>query len=116
MVLGLFPGCVATGGVQSSGQLAWSALVGTTPALGTTARLCYGDRATALRHELHTPSRLRAISAALHLRGKADLVVVWHMDLLKLVPFVARRATKVIVFLHGVECWRKVSRIESWLL
>ena len=63
--------------------------------------------------------------AAMQVAWRADLVVVWHVGLLKLLlPAGLRRQTRVVVFLHGIEAWQLLDpwsrllfarRIDTWL-
>jgi phosphatidyl-myo-inositol dimannoside synthase len=41
---------------------------------------------------------------------------VWHLHLLKLLPLLDRSAARVIVFLHGIEAWRRHDRLTQRLL
>jgi len=90
--IGLFPwlGPGSVGGVQVSGQLAWEGLAPAAERGGARAlRLSYGaphgqaaDAAT-----LPAASRGAAVRAMLGQRGHAGVVLVWHVDFLKLLPF-----------------------------
>src|SRR5438270_757215 len=83
-VLGLFSGCVASGGIQASGRLAWQAISAAPEAFGPHFQLCYGDDGPVGAPEppdaFHTTSRRRAGLAALAMRRRFRLVLVWHMD------------------------------------
>jgi phosphatidylinositol alpha-1,6-mannosyltransferase len=121
-VLGLFPGCVAPGGIQASGRVAWEAIVAASDSGPLPFRFCYGDAGPADRpipaHEFHTASRYRAVAAAATAtrHGRFDQVVVWHMDLLKLLPFFRLHRSRVVLILQGVEAWRKRAWPERLLL
>ena len=119
-VLGLFPGCVATGGIQASGRIAWDAICAPPTPFGPAARLCYGDaglyRRSGSDWEVHTKTRLQAVLAALRAPRPLRLIVVWHMDLLRLLPFLRPAAAKVVLVLQGVEAWRRRPVAERWLL
>ncbi|MDP9171678.1 MAG: glycosyltransferase family 4 protein, partial [Acidobacteriota bacterium] len=67
-------------------------------------------------HQGCTGSKLAAAGRAFRARGSADKILVWHVDLLKLLPFVKRRNSRTYLFLHGIECWTKMSRICDLLL
>jgi phosphatidyl-myo-inositol dimannoside synthase len=119
-ILGLFSGCVATGGIQASGRIAWEAICAPPQRFGPPTRLCYGDsgppgRARS-RSEVHTVRRYGAVLAALRLRRAVRLVVVWHMDLLRLLPFLRLDGARVVLVLQGVEAWRRRPLPERWLL
>jgi glycosyltransferase involved in cell wall biosynthesis len=103
-VIGVFPG-TAVGGVQSSAREAWRAVVA-----------CTGrERARALFYEPDT-SRARAVLSALRSRHSAPLTLIWHLHLLKLVPFLGFSRSRVILFLHGIEAWRRQDGLTRWLL
>jgi phosphatidylinositol alpha-1,6-mannosyltransferase len=51
-------------------------------------------------------SKPAAALRALRVRGRAERVLFWHMDLLRLLPLLGCRRAKVYVALHGIECWR----------
>jgi phosphatidylinositol alpha-1,6-mannosyltransferase len=106
-IVGLFPSLddAVFGGVQASGREAWQAIVATT-----------GERrADALYYEAGR-SKAKAVIRAISRRRKVNVVLVWHLDLLKLLPFVDRSASRVILFLHGIEAWRKHDRLTHLLL
>jgi phosphatidyl-myo-inositol dimannoside synthase len=42
---------------------------------------------------------------------KVHTVLVWHIDLLKLVPLLRQPSARVVVYLHGIEAWRR----QDWL-
>src|SRR5439155_3495708 len=105
-VVGLFPSARDSfGGVQLSGFEAWRSVVNHV-----------GDnRAHALLYEAGT-SKLKAVLGAVGIAGRADLVLVWHLDLLKLLPFLDSSAARVAVFLHGIEAWRRQAALTHFLL
>jgi len=120
-VLGLFSGCTAPGGIQASGRLAWQAIISADRGLfGQPAMFCYGDRGPdppdTGSDAMHMTSRPRAVVAALSRRWRADVVLVWHVQLLRLLPFFRVRNARIIVFLHGIEAWRRQALIERRLL
>jgi phosphatidylinositol alpha-1,6-mannosyltransferase len=119
-LIGLFAGCVALGGVQASGRIAWDAIARAArehPAegFGEPYRLCYGDTAPpGGRHELelHTSSKRAAVLAAVALRRRSPLVLVWQVALLKLLPFLRVRGATIVLFLHGTEVWGR----QNWAM
>jgi phosphatidylinositol alpha-1,6-mannosyltransferase len=147
-MIGLFPwlGPGSVGGVQVSGQLAWEGLAPAIEGRGAGSfRLCYGAAPGARAGDAATllaASRGEAIRAALGRRWDAATVLVWHVDLLKLLPFmrgmgtlnvgrlnversnvqtfqranVPCRRPRVVLFLHGIEIWRRPSRLTHLLL
>ncbi len=102
------------GGIQLSGAIAWNAL--SSPGSGVSSRLlCYGPacRATARKCAPGfqcARTKSVAVIDCLRERGKQDLILVWHIGLLKLVPFVRKANSKLVLFLHGVECWKRLGQ------
>jgi phosphatidylinositol alpha-1,6-mannosyltransferase len=54
--------------------------------------------------------------SALAMRRHFRLVLVWHMDLLKLLPFFRTHGARVVLILQGVEAWRRRHWPERSLL
>jgi phosphatidylinositol alpha-1,6-mannosyltransferase len=106
-VLGLFPGAdrAMYGGIQASGTEAWEAILGRVGA----------HRADRLVYDAHG-SKAAAVWQALRIRRTARIVLVWHLHLLKLIPFVNRSQARVVVFLHGIEAWHRQSALTRQLL
>jgi len=110
-VLGLFPyfGPEAVGGVQASGRIAWEAV---TDHADASALLVYTN-------ENHTKasgngngtlvvnSKRKAVYHALTGKWPQDLVFVWHLGLLRLLPFFRFAKVRVVVMLLGIEAWKK---------
>ncbi|GIW56727.1 MAG: hypothetical protein KatS3mg082_3131 [Nitrospiraceae bacterium] len=61
-------------------------------------------------------SKGQAVARSIGLGRKADLILVWHLGLLKLLPFLSARRAPVVLFLHGVEAWRPTGWIGRKLL
>src|SRR5687768_1196841 len=56
--------------------------------------------------------RLDAAVAALRIGFDADVALFWHLDLVKLAPLLRlSRTCRTIVFLHGIESWRRQSAL-----
>jgi phosphatidylinositol alpha-1,6-mannosyltransferase len=106
-VIGVFPAFAAAscGGVQAAAKDAWHGIVSQTRH-GRSLALCYEPNS----------SKLKVLLAALRCQQRADVILVWHVQLLKLLPFLNRSASRVIVFLHGVEGWSKQGRLTQFLL
>jgi phosphatidylinositol alpha-1,6-mannosyltransferase len=111
-VLGLFPyfGPEAVGGVQASARIAWSAVSG--QANGHSTLLTYDNEnkrtKTANGAEgLHVNSKTGAIYKALSSKWSHSLVFVWHLGLLRLVPFLRLPNARVVVMLLGIEAWKE---------
>ena len=103
-VVGIFPSATLLGGVQASGREAWK---GIAEELGT-ERIFLFDYQPA-------SGKIRAVLSALTNRRKTGIVLIWHLHLLRLVPFLTS-ARRSVVFLHGIEAWRKLDRITAWAL
>jgi phosphatidylinositol alpha-1,6-mannosyltransferase len=95
-VLAVFPDLhdANPGGVQVSGQLAWEMLQRETDAQAVIA-----------------VDPLNVFSAAKVAQFDPQLILFWHVDLLRLAPLIRSRGTRVL-FLHGIEAWRE----QNWLM
>lgn len=103
----MFPSFTAEpfGGIQVSGREAWKSISGVP-----------GVDATVFFQE---PGRSKVTNAARAWRARSDagIVLVWHLGLLKLVPFLASSSRRrLAVFLHGIEAWRKQDAATSYFL
>ncbi|MDH3445645.1 MAG: glycosyltransferase family 4 protein [Deltaproteobacteria bacterium] len=137
-ILGLFPFDVlpGIGGIETSGRLAWQSVVnfwnGSRKLLSADI-FCYSKRRIGGKPQtldgdgdrefqsmagdaLHAASPLAAVFAAIKWRRRANLVLVWHCGLLKLVPFFRNRNAKLALFLHGIEAWRPQDWFTALLL
>ncbi len=96
-VLGLFPAWDPgpIGGIQRSGREAWDAVVART-GVDSAQVICYPPGA----------SKARTVMNAMRVKQAPQTVLVWHLDLLKLLPFLNLANARVALFLHGVEAWR----------
>jgi len=110
-VLGLFPyfGPEAVGGVQASGRIAWEAVSDHADA---SALLVYANEnhTNALENgngTLIVNSKRKAVYHALKGKWSQDLVFVWHLGLLRLLPFFRFSKVRVVVMLLGIEAWKK---------
>jgi phosphatidylinositol alpha-1,6-mannosyltransferase len=111
--LGLFPSFERIGGVETSGRIGWEPFARD---LGRHQLFCYGAGAglgntQAKRHVYHSASKVQAVLNAAILnavegRRTPGIVLVWHIGLLKLLPFMRLEHAKVALFLHGVEAWK----------
>jgi phosphatidyl-myo-inositol dimannoside synthase len=134
-LLGLFPSFTEPGGIQTSGKVAWEGILeglapGSRGALGQDRHaylFSYGKKARARHHgagekdadSWHTVragSRLEAALAALRLRWPVRLVLVWHIGLLRLLPFFRVGDARVAVVLHGIEAWRPLDWLTRALM
>lgn len=105
-ILALFPSFESDlfGGVQASGREAWGSI-----------NHCDGVSAEAFYHE-PTATKLATVLRAACRRTAVDTLLVWHSGLLKLTPFIASSRGRLVVFLHGIEAWRKQDRLTSLLM
>jgi phosphatidylinositol alpha-1,6-mannosyltransferase len=102
------------GGVQLSGSIARDALaLAEQPYLDVCYRSQPGPR---LDHVGCTDSRIAAAVQAIRIRSQVNKVLVWHVDMLKLLPLVKPRGSGAFLFLHGIEAWRKLDGIWAALL
>jgi phosphatidyl-myo-inositol dimannoside synthase len=106
-IVALFPSTEAHsfGGVQASGRDGWRGIVNRFGA----------GRAHAFSYEAGT-SKTKAVLRALGHRRRTKVVLVWHLHLLKLLPVVDFSASRVVVFLHGIEAWRRHDSVIQLLL
>jgi phosphatidylinositol alpha-1,6-mannosyltransferase len=103
--LGVFPSLESLGGVQASGRDAWQGIVSE---IGGQRACFFGYKPGA--------SKTSTALAALNKRRRAGILLVWHIHLLKLAPLVTGAGARVVVFLHGIEAWRRQDSLTRWLL
>jgi phosphatidyl-myo-inositol dimannoside synthase len=60
---------------------------------------------------IYAASKLQAVLAAARWRRSVGLVLVWHIGLLKLLPFFRLPDATVVLFLHGIEAWKP----QGWI-
>ncbi len=92
------------GGVQASGREAWRGIAND-----------HGTENVFLFRYEPASGKVRAVLSAVRNHRKTDLVLIWHLGLLRLVPCLTR-ARRSVVFLHGIEAWRKVDRVTASVL
>ena len=107
-ILGLFPNISLErfGGVELSGRLAWQAIQEySVPRKMATQLFCYVPGATHAENinEIIVRSKFAAARILLTRAFAPRVILVWHLGLLKLLPFVRVPRARVIVFLHGIE-------------
>jgi phosphatidyl-myo-inositol dimannoside synthase len=117
-MLGIFPSLnpAVFGGVEESGRVAWSGIE-KSGELGESRLLCYspsgaGTVSGCQGGALYARTKPGAMLAALNTRRPAGTVLIWHIDLLQLLPFLRVGRAKVVLFLHGIEAWRR----QNWLM
>jgi phosphatidylinositol alpha-1,6-mannosyltransferase len=106
-IISLFPAFDSNvfGGVQFSGRDAWNGILGRVGDLRAHA-FCYQAGA----------SKARAVANAIGNRRKARVALVWHLHLLKLLPLLDHSVSRVVLFLHGIEAWRRHDPLTQLLL
>ena len=105
-MLAVFPsfGPGIYGGVQATANEAWRSLSGRS--ITGSGCFCY-DPAASKAHNL-----VRAVRA----RGNADTVLVWHSALLRLLPLLVTAKHRRVLFLHGIEVWRRQDTLTTFLM
>src|SRR5262249_33137675 len=105
--LGIFPTFAPGefGGVQASAREAWDGIVG----------YVGSERAQSICYEPNG-SKAEAILRAMRVRSCPDIILIWHLHLLKLLPFLQHTHARIVLFLHGVEVWRKHNSLMRSLL
>jgi phosphatidylinositol alpha-1,6-mannosyltransferase len=108
-VLGLFPafGDGYVGGIQTSGEIAWKAVASCSKA----DLLVYSKDGPTTNGHARNNSRIHALFSALRNKEAHDVILVWQIGLLKLIPFLRHGRKRVVLFLHGIEAWKK----QDWL-
>ena len=101
------------GGIQVSGRVAWQAISRASTEFDARALLISLQPHVSQERAARTfigNGRLGAIRAARDASGEADVALFWHLDLLKLLPFLGLGAhCRKVVFLHGTEAWKRRS-------
>lgn len=110
-VLGLFPyfGAETIGGIQSSARIAWSAVAGRAKGPATVISYANGKASSALNTDegmLIVSSKGEAIRKVITRTWPQHLVFVWHLNLLKILPFLRLSQPRIIVMLLGIEAWK----------
>jgi len=100
-ILGVFPAFDSEefGGIQTAGREAWESLAHR-----------FGDKHAQALFYKNGKSKAAAVFSAVR-QPYARRILVWHLQLAKLLPFFARPESQVIVFLHGIEAWRRQDRL-----
>lgn len=108
VVLGLFPEFRNghLGGIQASALTAWAAVTQDREA----SLLCYE------RSQSKGNSRMQSILSAVKLAKPPDILIVWQIGMLKLLPFFRTRPKRVVLFLHGIEVWKQQDWVTQRLL
>lgn len=117
-VLGLFPyfGPEIIGGAQTSAQIAWDAVVKQVGGAATLVSYASNNGVVAgwtSPDTLIVNSKSKAVFAALTRTWDHDLIFVWHLGLLKLLPFFRLTQPRVVAMLLGIEAWKVHDRLTQ---
>jgi glycosyltransferase involved in cell wall biosynthesis len=122
-ILCLFPDILSQrfGGAELSGQLAWESIKNSTAEHGSAHLFCYSpphESATNIVSQSETLvlSKTRAVSRLLRQYWQPQQIFIWHVGMLKLLPFVRLAGTGVVLMLLGVEAWRQHDHLTRLLL
>jgi phosphatidylinositol alpha-1,6-mannosyltransferase len=121
-MLGIFPSLnpAVFGGVEESGRVAWNAIATSSDRVGEPRLLCYSPSGAGTvsnnQGAFYARTKPGAIFAALATRWSTGAVLIWHIGLLHLLPFLRIGEAKVVLFLHGIEAWRRQDRLIRFLL
>lgn len=112
--LGLFPyfGTESVGGVQASARIAWDAIARVNGSGATVLAYAKDVKGVASKNGtemLVANSKARAIYAALTRKWPHNFVFVWHLGLLRLLPFFRFGDVPLAVMLLGIEAWKEQS-------
>jgi len=123
-LLGVFPSFDIPGGVQYSGRLAWE---GIEDGLGPkhsgaieTYLFSYGGKHAGQSSNgdraIVASSKPAALLSAVRTRWRVKTILVWHLALLKLLPFFRHPDAEIALFLHGIEAWKRQDLLTRTLL
>jgi len=134
-VLGLFPsfGPDKIGGIETSARVAWQAItditirghsastMGSVDEPQSSFLFCYGGKGDTNKHDrdensICVGSKPMAAFRAVQRQWNANVVLIWHLHLLKLLPLFRIRGAKIVVFLHGIEVWKRQDVFTRLLL
>jgi phosphatidylinositol alpha-1,6-mannosyltransferase len=112
VVLGLFPEFSSEhlGGIQESARIAWDAISNA----ARTELICYARNGNG-RSQGAADSRIKTVLSAVRKQCSTDVVLVWQVGLIKLLPFLRCEPKCKALFLHGVEVWREPGWLTSRL-
>ncbi|MGH8069665.1 MAG: hypothetical protein ACRERE_31370, partial [Candidatus Entotheonellia bacterium] len=118
----LAPSLKPIGGIETAGRVAWEGLERYCASASRTAYLfSYGRHASDRNGLFPVPtvtaeSKVSAILQAASRRWPVSGVLVWHLGLLKLLPFFRLRTARIALFLFGIEAWKTLDPVTRWLL
>lgn len=99
------------GGVQASAQIAWTGLC-------QNESTCQSELLTYLPRTGRAKfiSKLSFLIQTARVGTGFDVILIWHLALLKALSLLRTGTTQVAVFLHGIEAWQPLDRLTSHLL
>src|SRR6266404_2868643 len=115
LVVGLFPEFRNghLGGIQASASTAWEAVV----AKSQVTLVSYEKpHCISPLHWAASGSSVRVILSVIRQTKRPDLLLVWHVGMLKLLPLFRTQPGSVVAFLHGVEIWKRPDWFTQHLL
>ncbi len=124
LAVGVFSGLLgpSLGGVQLSGHIAWQGIGSHAKHHGqATALVVYGQvdeseiGATTSKCVIGK-TRLGLIREVIARSWKASVVCVWHIDMLRLLPLMRTGNSRVALFLHGIEAWKRLGFWQKRLM
>lgn len=127
-VLGLFSEYGLHGGVQASGQVAWQGIIDCGLRIAdcgfqATYFFCFGSKGKQIplsfngsQSSVYASSKIEAVVASLCQSWPVHTVFIWHLGLLKLLPFFRVPGARVVLFLHGIEVWKTQRLVNRILL
>jgi len=111
-----YSGSEAIGGVQSSARIAWQAVENETRGAATALGYAPGlhpDHRNSDQRIILLRSRNEAIRKAVSRAWPHPKVLVWHLSLLKLLPFLRLSHPKITLMLLGIEAWKSQTGLHS---
>lgn len=117
-LVGFFPNLdpARVGGVEQSGHLAWTALCDALHARGERAQLfTYAPPRDAQRGG-GARAKAQMIWRVWRAHVRPRVILVWHLGMLKLTPFMRAPHARRVIFLHGIEAWREQDPLTRRLL
>src|SRR6266436_2839523 len=113
-LLGLFPALGELGGVEASGRIAWAGLANSNRFSPENLELFEyvangprGSMDNLTRFSSTNRAKLAAILRALRMHSRPGCILIWHLGLLNLVPFFRSPNADRILYLHGIETWKR---------
>jgi phosphatidyl-myo-inositol dimannoside synthase len=107
-IVGLFPSFShKLGGVEESSRQAVSALGGKWGSNFEVLELAEAPEAAKFAW------KATEIGRAIAQKSPSRMLLVWHLGLLRLSPALVNARPKVVVFLHGIEAWKKITGLTN---